>query len=189
MNEIQEQLGLDDDQYGKLKLFNRVLISYNDFDQAYEVASILVEGEWYEHYPRENRQLVLALNMAAIVAYSRPFLDSKGDLAHNRLPGKALRILSANEKEVHEAVIHDRNTMMAHSDADPNIAFPLVMDLNGTKTVIPKNASPYSTPLLPEAMAILQGMSLKLREYCFELRQKMEPELIEFLPEAQFTME
>jgi len=185
MSTIQQELGLDDTSFGKLRLFNRILISYNDFKQAHEIATLLLDGNLYENYPRENRHLVIALNMAAIVAYARPFLDSRGELAHNRLPGKVLKILSTDEMEVHEAVLEDRNTMMAHSDADANISIPLIMETENGKIVIPKNASAYSTPLLPSSMQILSDMSFKLREHCFELRRQMEPELIEFLPLAE----
>ena len=184
MENIQKQLSLSDESYGKLKLFNRILISYNDFKQAHEIATLLAEGNLYDNYPRENRQLVIALNMAAIVAYSRPFLDSRGELAHNRLPGKVLKILSAKEREVHEAVLVDRNTVMAHSDADANLAIPLVMELENRKVIIPKNASAYEVVLLPEVMKILCEMSYKLQEYCFELRQEIEAEMIEILPIA-----
>ena len=184
MKNIQEQLGLDDKSYGKLKLFNRILISYNDFKQAHEIESLLIEGNLYENYPSENRHLVIALNMAAIVAYSRPFIDSKGELAHNRLPGKVLRVLNRKEREVHETVLEDRNTMMAHSDADANQSIPLVMEIENKRIIVPKNASPYSTPLLPEAMQVLCDMSYKLQEYCFELRSEMESEMLSILPRA-----
>ncbi len=189
MSNIKEHLGLDAESYAKLRLFNRILISYNDFKQAHEIASLLIEGDLYKNYPNENRTLVIALNMAAIVAYARPFLDSRGELAHNRLPGKVLRKLNLKEKEVHEAVIKDRHTMMAHSDADANQSIPLVMEVNNRKVIIPKNASPYAVPLLPEAMEALCNMSFKLQEYCFELRQEMEPEMLDILPMAKMEPE
>jgi len=185
MGTTQEHLGLDDEAYANLKLFNRILISYNDFKQAHEIASLLIEGNLYDNYPRENRHLVIALNMAAIVAYARPFLDSRGELANNRLPGKVLRILSVEEKELHETVLKDRHTMMAHSDADANESIPLVIETGNRSLVIPKNASAYETPLTADAMKLLQGISLKLRERCFELRQEMEPEMLRILPRAQ----
>jgi len=185
MENIQRQLGLDDESYGKLKLFNRILISYNDFKQAHEIASLLIDRNLYEEYPAKNRQLVIALNMAAIVAYARPFLDSRGELAHNRLPGKILRNLSAREREIHDTVLEDRNTIMAHSDADANESIPLVMELQGRRVVVPKNASAYETVLLPDAMQILRDISLKLQEYCFELRQEMEPKMLAILPKAE----
>ena len=108
MASVQQELGLTDEQFGKLRLFNRVLISYNDFKQAHEIATLLVDGSLYRDYPRENRHLVIALNMATIVAYTRPFLDSGGELAHNRLPGRVLRQLTAEEMALHETVLEDR---------------------------------------------------------------------------------
>lgn len=185
MNSIQKQLGLNDQSYRKFKLFNRILISYNDFKQAHEIASLLIEGNLYENYPKENRHLVIALNMAAIVAYARPFLDSRGNLAHNRLPGKVLKILNEDERAVHETVLEDRNTMMAHSDADANLSIPLVMETITGNILVPQNASPYATPLLPEAMQMLRNMSGKLQEYCFTLRKEMEPDMLPLLPRVE----
>src|SRR5262245_27875117 len=125
MPSIQQELGLSDEQFGKLRLFNRILISYNDFTQAHEIASLLLDGDLYRSYPRENRQLVIALNMATVVAYCRPFLNSGSELAHNRLPGRVLYDFTAEELELHEQVLNDRNTMMAHSDADANESIPV----------------------------------------------------------------
>jgi len=188
MSTVQQSLGLSDEQFGKLRLFNRILISYNDFKQAHEIASLLVDGDLYHNYPRENRHLVIALNMATVVAYSRPFLNNGSDLAHNRLPGRVLRNLNAEELALHETVLEDRNTMMAHSDADANVAIPLVIETDRGSMVIPKNASAYATPLLPKAMQLLSVMALKLQEHCFALRQEMEPEVISFLPRVQTEM-
>jgi len=185
MPTIQQDFGLTNEQFGKLRLFNRILISYNDFKQAHEIASLLIDGDFYRDYPRKNRHLVIALNMAAVVAYSRPFLNSGSELAHNRLPGRLLRNLNAEELELHKTVLEDRNTMMAHSDADANGAIPLVIETSRGPIVIPKNASAYATPLLPEAMQLLSTLALKLRERCFTLRQEMEPRVIPFLPRAQ----
>jgi len=185
MPTVQQELGLSDEQFGRLRLFNRILISYNDFKQAHEIASLLVDGDLYRNYPRENRQLVIALNMAAVVAYSRPFLKNGSELAHNRLPGRVLRDFTAEELKLHEVLLKDRNTMMAHSDADANESIPVVIETNRGPIVVPKNASAYETPLLPEAMQLLRVMALKLREHCFALRQEMEAELIPFLPRVQ----
>jgi hypothetical protein len=185
MATIQQELGLTDEQFGKLRLFNRILISYNDFKQVHEIASLLVDGDLYRDYPMKNRHLVIALNLAAIVAYARPFLDSGGELAHNRLPGRVLRQLTAEEMTLHEMVLKDRSTMMAHSDADANLSIPLVMETDHGPIVLPKNASAYATILLPESMSLLRGMAIKLQENCFALRRELEPELVAFLPRGR----
>ena len=185
METVQQELGLTDEQFGKFRLFNRILISYNDFKQAHEIASLLVDGDLYRDYPRENRHFVIALNMAAIIAYARPFLDSGGELAHNRLPDRVLRQLTAEEMTLHETVLKGRNTMMAHSDADENLSVPLVMETDRGPIVLPKNASAYEAILLPESMRLLRGMAIKLQEHCYALRQELEPELVVFLPRVR----
>ena len=185
MATVQQELGITDEQFGKLRLFNRILISYNDFKQAHEIASLLVDGNLYRNYPKENRHLVIALNMAAIVAYTRSFLDSRGELAHNRLPGRVLRQLTAEEMTLHEKVLKDRSTMMVHSDADANLSIPLVVETDRGPIVLPKNTSTYETILLPDSMRLLSTMAVKLREHCFALRQELEPDLLPFLPRAR----
>jgi hypothetical protein len=81
MAAVQQELGLTDEQFGKLRLFNRILISYNDFKEAHEIASLLVDGNLYRNYPKENRHLVIALNMAARkkrIGVRRQFLTVNG---------------------------------------------------------------------------------------------------------------
>ena len=182
MGNIQADLGLDNEQFRQLRLFNRILISYNDFKQAHEIAELLVEGNLYRAYPRENRHLVIALNMAAIVAYSRPFLNNRGRLANSRLPDRILKGLTQEQLEVHKAVLDDRNTMMAHSDADASGAIPVVSESELGSVVIPMGASPYARPLLESAMLVLRDLSLELQERCFRVREEMEPDVIRFLP-------
>jgi hypothetical protein len=188
MSTIQQDFGLTDAQFGMLRLFNRILISYNDFKQAHEIASLLIDGDLYRDYPTKNRHLVIALNMAAVVSYSRPFLNSGGELARSRLPGRILRNLNAEELDLHKTVLDDRNTMMAHSDADANRTIPLVIETPRGPMVFPKNASAYATPLRREAMQLLGSVALKLRERCFAVRQEMEPSVISFLPRAQIEL-
>jgi hypothetical protein len=185
MASLQQELGLSDEQFGKLRLFNRILISYNDFKQAGEIAALLIDGDLYRDYPRKNRHLVIALNMATLVAYARPFLDSPGELAHNRLPARVLRQLSGEEIALHHTVLNDRHTMMAHSDADANLAIPLVADTAHGPIVIPKNASAYATTLLPDSMRLLRALAFTLQEKCFAWRQELEPELASFLPRVE----
>src|SRR5688500_1232662 len=124
--------------------------------QAHEIATLLVDGNLYRDYPRENRHLVIALNLAAIVAYTRPFLDSRGELAHNRLPHRVLRQLTAEEMALHETVLEDRNTMMAHSDADANLSIPLVIETDRGPIVVPKHTSAYATTTVPTTLQPLR---------------------------------
>jgi len=51
---------------GKFGQFNRVLMSYIDFQQAYSIAEIILKEKLCENYPRENRILLEALHASRI---------------------------------------------------------------------------------------------------------------------------
>ena len=92
--------------HGKLGQFNRVLISYIDFEQARAIARIILDEDLHKNYPRENRILLEALNSSMVVAYCRPFSGNRGI---PDLPNRFVRSLTTAEKEIHEALMEDRN--------------------------------------------------------------------------------
>lgn len=182
-NQMAEYIEIDVDEE-EFRLFNRLLLSYNDFKQAHEVAFELVDNDYYEKYP-ENRHLVHALNLAVIIAYSRPFKVSRGQLALKTLPEDFLSGFDEEKMEIHHQVLNDRDTMMAHSDADANNVVPQALDLGHRKMLMPTNASPYATHLLPEVMDKLSTMAFELQEKVFEMRMEIEPRIIDKLPLIQ----
>ena len=184
---MTEHIEIDVDEE-EFRLFNRLLLSYNDFKQAHEVASVLIEGKYYEKYP-EIRTVLHALNLAVIVAYSRPFKVSRGQLALKTLPKEILSGFDNEQIKIHQQVLKDRDTMMAHSDADANNVIPQVLDLGHRKILLPTNASPYATPLLPEVMEKLSTMVYQLQEKAYEMRMKIEPRIIDKLPLARIQDE
>lgn len=179
------EIDVDEEEF---RLFNRALISYNDFKQAGEVAHELLSNGYYENYPK-NRALVHALNLTVIVAYSRPFKVSRGQLAAKSLPDEILADFDEQQMEIHRQVLLDRDTMMAHSDADANNVFPQVLDLGNSKMLLPMNASPYATHLLPEVMKKLAEMAFILQEKCQSIRMEIEPRIIDKLPVARVADE
>lgn len=184
---MSEHIEIDVDEED-FRLFNRLLLSYNDFKQAHEVASELLENGYYDDYPH-NRTLVHALNLTVIIAYSRPFTVSRGQLALKSLPEQVLCKFDQEQMEIHHQVLCDRDTMLAHSDADANNALPQVVDLGHKKILVPLNASPYATPLLREAMETLAVMSYCLHEKVFEMRMEIESRIIDKLPVARVENE
>ena len=162
------EIDVDEEEF---RLFNRLLLSYNDFKQAHEVASELIKGDYYEIYP-ENRHILHALNLAVVIAYSRPFKTSRGKLALKSLPEDILSGFDEEKMEIHNQVILDRDTMMAHSDADANNVIPQALDLGHCKILMPANASPYVMHLLPEVMEKLGSMAFELQEKVFEMRME-----------------
>lgn len=75
--------------------------------------------------------------------------------------GRTLVVELDQNNGTQDSVVEDRNSMMAHSDPDANISIPLVMETENGKMVIPKNASAYSTPIIPSSMRLLANMSFK----------------------------
>ncbi len=174
---------------GKLRQFHRVLMSYIDFEQVGAVARHLLDRDLYAEYPRKNRLLVQALNCAAIVSYCRPFSGNDGGEARiPDLPGRFLRTLTAEERQVHDAAMNDRNTVLAHSDADAWQMAPQIIRTRGREILAPVHHDVHA-PLLPEAMRTLHGMCTKLREAMFAERQRLEAELKPHLPVVEYSDE
>ncbi|GAA4823125.1 hypothetical protein GCM10011365_25590 [Marinicella pacifica] len=171
-------IDVDEDEF---RLFNRLLLSYNDFKQAHEIASVLLESGYYDNVP-ENRTLILALNLTVIIAYSRPFKTSRGKLVLKTLPKEILSAFDSEQMEVHQQILYDRDTMMAHSDAGANDVVPKVLELGNRKILVPMNASPYATPLLRDVMEKVATMAYELQERTFEMRMEIEPRIIDKLP-------
>ena len=81
----------------------------------------LKEVRQYLSFPQEEMDEVLrrAVFSAAIVAYSRPFLDSRGGkerLASSKLGKRFWAFLSEKQRTLHEKIVNIRNKAVAHSD-------------------------------------------------------------------------
>jgi len=157
----------------KFAQFNRVLMSYIDFQQAHAIASIILDEHLHETYPRENRIKLEALNAAMVVAYCRPFSGNKGV---PDLPSRFVRNLTPDEKEIHDALMDDRNTVIAHSDSEAWNMRPHYQEINGKHTLVPLHHGVHR-PFLKEPTIRIQQLSEKQMETCFEERERFEKEL------------
>jgi hypothetical protein len=86
---------------GKLRQFNRVLMSYVDFQQAEGIAHHILREKLHDRYP-QDRSLLQGLNCAMIVAYCRPFSrnDQGAAIKIPDLPPKILQMLTAEERVI-----------------------------------------------------------------------------------------
>ncbi|MCD4666036.1 MAG: hypothetical protein K8R68_12265 [Bacteroidales bacterium] len=176
---------LSDEARGKLKQFYRLLMSYNDFKQANQIAERILEEKLHDNIAK-NRVLIEALNCAMIVAYARPFSgnDQKVEVRISDLPENFLKDLSCEEKELHKVVIEDRNKVLAHSDSDAHKLRPQAWVLNGEK-VLMSWSSGTKAPLTEEAAKSFAALSEKLRERAYERRMELEQELLGYFDEVQ----
>lgn len=160
---------------GKLRKFYRLLMSRGDFKQTYFIASYILDERLHD---LQDRRLLEALNCAMIVAYCRPFSgsDRNSERRVPILPASFLKGLSEEEKEIHEVVMSDRNTVLAHSDSSAFDFQPEMLEVGG-KTVLMPWSNDIRTPLTREATERLQALAKKLMQKALEDRMMLEKEV------------
>lgn len=169
---------LNQEVRGKLRQFYRLILSYGDFKQAHYIASYILTEKLHDS---EDWRLLEALNCAMIVAYCRPFSgnDQAIDIRIPDLPKSFLRGLSDDEREIHEVVLHDRNTVLAHSDSIAHDLQPKVWVIKDQTILIPvKNYT--RAPLTKKATETFHLLSARMRDKVLKARMKLEPELINY---------
>jgi hypothetical protein len=167
----------------KMRQYKRVLLSYADFKHAILASSYILEDRLHEKYPEESYVILEALNCSMIMAYCRPFSGNDARRGKNRipdLPARLLSVLSDDEREVHDAVMADRNQVLAHSDSEALQVEPVVQVVGGKPMVIPvKNWG--LAPLTEEATRVFNAAAEKLHLVTLEERDRLEPELLPYL--------
>jgi hypothetical protein len=181
---------LDPETKGRIRQFCRLLISYNDFKHAIDVAAYILDENLHERKRGESRMLLEALNCAMIVSYCRPFSGSDKKTAEKvpDLPGKFLRVLNTQEREVHETAMKDRNTLLAHSDSQAWDVRPTILDTGASKILLPLSDDTRA-PFTREATTTLKSAAYKLQEAVFAERMNWEPKLVEHFEVIRFDDE
>lgn len=189
MTVVNEESELPAEIVGKLRQFNRVLMSYVDFQQAGGIAGYILAENLHERFPRD-RFLLQGLNCGMIVAYCRPFSGNDRGAAVKipDLPPRILQVLTPEEGKIHAVVMEDRNTVLAHSDSRAWEPRPQVCRLRGRDLLMPMLNYAHA-PLTREVTEKFAVMCGKLREACFEERLRLEPELKPYLPVVEYDEE
>lgn len=164
-------------------------MSYVDFQQAAGIADYILSSGLHERYP-QDRFALQGLNCAMVIAYCRPFSgnDQRASLKVPDLPGRILQVLSSEERSLHETLLEERHTMLAHSDSDAWEPQPHYIRIGSSEMLIPSFDYVHS-PLLPEVVEQVKAMSDKLREACFEERQRLEAEVKPYLAVVEYDEE
>lgn len=144
-----QQPDLPSEIAGKLRQFNRVLMSYVDFQQAAGIAHHILTTDLHEKYPRD-RFVLQGLNCGMIVAYCRPFSgnDQGAVVKIPDLPPRILGALTPEEREIHAVVVEDRNTALAHSDSRAWEPRPTIQRVRGRDILIPMHEVAHEVVLL-----------------------------------------
>ena len=166
----------------RMRLFRRLLVSYNDFKKAADIAGVILSERLYAGPHATKRHLWEGLNCAMVIAYARPFSGNRqSEMMLPSLPARFLEHLSLQERGLHDIVMTDRNEALAHSDATAwNLRLSVI------RTTKSSMLAPFhqntQAPLEEEPTRMLHGMAIKLMEAVFSERQKLEPVLLSHLP-------
>jgi hypothetical protein len=181
---------LNAESEGKLRQLYRLLISSRDFKQASLIAHYILAHNLHDQQDYKSQILHEALNCAMIIAYCRPFSgsDQKTRPKIPDLPVHFLRIFDKNEKEIHNFVMEDRNTVLAHSDSSAWNLKPEVWNIKGHKVLVPWQ-NDTRAPLTRQATEALSGMCQKLIQKVIKTRISLEAELMEFFDTITFSDE
>jgi hypothetical protein len=163
-----------------LRQFYRLLLSYGDFKHAKLIAEHTLDEELHAKYPGQIAPLLQALNCSMIMAYCRPFSGNAGARGTSipDLPARFLKLLSPEEKEVHEIVLFDRNKYMAHTDAEAAALEPVRVQFEGQKELLMPLVEDRLAPLAEEPTRLILSASTKLLHAVVEERMKVEPSLL-----------
>jgi hypothetical protein len=164
----------------KHRTLRRLVIAQGDLFQSLRFAELILSHEGLEvdseEEERKYKDIITALHIALVVAYSRPFLKSKTGRVNSAipsLPGKVLRGLSEEQKRLHKQVLQQRNQEFAHSDADAYS--PMIS--NREFGLVPIMRNPFPPPELERIESIkeiLQILIGRVSEETQKLRGAIE---------------
>ena len=156
-----------------LRLYRRLWLARIDLQEAKSVAGELLERKI--PLPRSNLPsgLLLGLNTALVVAYARPFVDSRGtSVAERAVPGSLLSALTSQEREFHQLVLELRNKEVAHSDAD---MLELAIELydGGDGGILRATRTPMKRSAIRTLIRLIDKIEAEIDKRCEELRTKL----------------
>ena len=95
----------------------RLLYSLNDLQHALSACEFLYECEETNTYSKIELRRFRCYETTLVVAYTRPFVQSRGVAAPLTLKMVSLK-LSKDRQALHERLMDMRNKIMAHSDSE-----------------------------------------------------------------------
>lgn len=154
-----------------LRLYRRLYLSYNDLDEAKATVEELLRARL--PLPRKNppSALLMSLTTALVVAYARPFVNSRGEskFAERSVPGSLLRVLTSRQREAHDYLLNVRNREVAHSDADRSEIY-LKLYSDGHGAILRVARAPFLRAELKDIHRIITKLLAEIDRRCQELR-------------------
>lgn len=174
---------------GKIRQFKRIVMSFADFKDAFEMSKHIIDRDLYSDF-KNNRLIISSLNCSMIISYCRPFSgnDSRNSIKIPDLSLNALKVLSPIERKMHDYIMSERNTLLAHSDSQAVDLKFFINEYGSIKKLQPiRNWS--LAPLTLENVKKFHAMASKLLSYVATKRKDLEPEIIPLLRESDMDLE
>lgn len=155
-----------------LRLYRRLHLSYNDLDEAKATVEELLRARLPVPRREPPSALLMALTTALVVAYARPFVNSRGEskFAERSVPGSLLRVLTSRQREIHNYLLNVRNREVAHSDADRSEIY-LQLYPNGHGAIFRAARAPFLRAELKDIHRIITKLMKEVDHRCDELRR------------------
>ena len=174
---------------GKIRQFKRIAMSFSDFKDAFEMSKYIINGDLYSDF-ETNRLIISSLSCSMIIAYCRPFSgnDSRNSTKIPDLSLNSLKVLSPTEREMHDYIMSERNTLLAHSDSQAVDLKFVINEYGSIKKLQPiRNWS--LAPLSLEKVETFHAMASKLLSYVATLRKDRELEIIPLLRKSDMDLD
>lgn len=154
----------------QLRLYRRLWLAQIDLEEAKAALDEILRARI--PIPRRERPppLLLSLTTALVVAYSRPWVYSRGQsIAERTVPGSLLRSLTSKQRAIHDYLIDLRNQEVAHSDADI-VDLHLRLYSDGHSAILRTSREPFLRSELKLIRRIIEKLEADVERRCAELR-------------------
>ena len=154
----------------QLRLYRRLYLARLDIEEA----KAALDEIWSQRIPLPRRSLppplLLSLTSALVVAYSRPWVYSRGQsVAEKTVPASLLRSLTSQQRALHNYLVDLRNQEIAHSDAD-------ILDLHlrliseGDSAILRISRNGFTRVELKAIRRVMEKLLTAIEKRCEELR-------------------
>lgn len=154
----------------ELRLYRRLWLAKIDLEEALATVDEILRAR----IPIPRREppppLLMALTTAMVVAYSRPWVHSRGQsVAERTVPASLLRCLTSRQRQAHEYLIELRNREIAHSDADI-VDLHLQLFPDGDSAILRTSSEAFRRAELLDIRRIIAKLQGAIDKRCSELR-------------------
>jgi hypothetical protein len=169
-----ETATLTAEQEVHVRLYRRLWLTEIDLEEAQGAINEIIKRNLRRPGSYKPTPLLQSLTTALVVAYTRPFVMSRGNpaVADRTVPGSLLRVYTADERAFHEILVTMRNREVAHSDADL-LQISLEVFPEGHGAVCKVARDPLSRPQLRALLRMIDKLQGELELRFEALRAKL----------------